>query len=98
MRTTGFGFGETVAPGWAGAVVMGLLSEERRGRRRVGGAGWRTGKCPDAGRVGGTGVRALRDPYLMEATALAAFSESSVERAADLASFAAASCASFETT
>ncbi|OEI67460.1 hypothetical protein Cus16_2895 [Curtobacterium sp. ER1/6] len=46
-RTTAFGLvGETVAPGWAGAVVMGLLSEGRpcsvrsgRGRRR-GGAGF----------------------------------------------------------
>src|SRR4051794_4652546 len=39
-RTTAFGFGVTGATGWAGAVVMGLLSEERRGRRRVGCVRW----------------------------------------------------------
>ena len=37
-------------------------------------------------------------PDATEATAAAAFSESSSVRAADLASFAADSCASFETT
>ena len=49
-------------------------------------------------RVGGTGVRVLSGAYLMEATAFAAFSDRSDERAADLASFAADSCASCETT
>lgn len=77
------------ATGWCG--VPGLGPD---GRRALG----RTGENPDAGRLGGTGVRVLRGRYLMEATAFAAFSARSLERAADLASFAAASCASFETT
>ena len=75
----------------AGRAVVG------RWAGRSSGAG-RTGENPDAGRLGGTGVRVLRGRYLMEATAAAAFSESSSVRAADLASFAADSCASFETT
>lgn len=70
-----------------GAVV--LRSRWRRWCCTPGGA--RTGEGPDAGHVGGTGVRALRGPYLMDATASLAFDARSEERAADLASFAAAS-------
>ncbi len=86
------------ATGWCGVPGLGPGGRRALGGRASGGLGRWTGENPDAGRLGGTGVRVLRGRYLMEATAFAAFSARSLERAADLASFAAASCASFETT